>query len=554
MSLQHMSKPDMDGKNTAKPSRTVGEALVGLLEQAGVTHVFGIPGVHTIELYRGLAASPIRHVTPRHEQGAAFMADGFARASGRPGVCLLITGPGLTNALTAMAQARSDSIPMFVITGVNARSTLGKGRGHLHELPDQGGLAALVAKASFRLDRAEDLPVLFSKAWSLMSAGRPGPVHLEIPLDVMNAPATADGANTVRIAARPVWQPPVDAAKWMNEAERPLILAGGGCVGASDALAALAEAWDAPVVQTANARGILTMTDGLPHPLSVPASPSLAAVRDLIAKADCVLAVGTEFGPTDFDMYETGTMPTFGRLIRIDVDRAQLNRRPELAAAAISIEAPAQDALAHLLPSLQPRARSGADRAKACTAASFVEIGTRYQRLSRLCSLMWSAMPQAAIIGDSTQPVYAGNLFLEAPRPRAWFNSATGYGTLGFAIPAAIGAAIGAPETPVIALAGDGGMQFTLAEIGTAADERANVVFVVWNNGGYQEIETSMAAAGVTPEGVRLTPPKFEMIAAAWNLPAQSPRTLDELAACLRTATRPSIIILDEADFAPLET
>jgi acetolactate synthase-1/2/3 large subunit len=126
---------------TTRPP-TVGEALVTMLEQAGVDTVFGIPGVHTIELYRGLAASSIRHVTPRHEQGAGFMADGYARVTGRPGVCFVITGPGLTNTLTAMAQARADSIPMLVISGVNATPTLGKGRGHLHELPDQAALAA----------------------------------------------------------------------------------------------------------------------------------------------------------------------------------------------------------------------------------------------------------------------------------------------------------------------------------------------------------------------------------------------------------------------------
>ena len=129
-------------------NKTVGETVVDLLEQQGVDIVFGIPGVHTIELYRGLAASNIRHITPRHEQGAAFMADGYARASGKPGVCLLISGPGLTNALTAMAQARADRIPMLVITAVNALDSLGKELGHLHELPDQAGLAARAALRS----------------------------------------------------------------------------------------------------------------------------------------------------------------------------------------------------------------------------------------------------------------------------------------------------------------------------------------------------------------------------------------------------------------------
>src|SRR3954464_7024005 len=137
---------------------TVGEALISLLEAHGVDTVFGIPGVHTIELYRGLARSKIRHITPRHEQGAAFMADGYARVSGKPGVALVITGPGLTNTITAMAQARADSVSMLVISGVNATATLGKGLGFLHELPDQRGMMEKVALLSLRVTGASELP------------------------------------------------------------------------------------------------------------------------------------------------------------------------------------------------------------------------------------------------------------------------------------------------------------------------------------------------------------------------------------------------------------
>jgi len=137
---------------------TVGESLVMLLEAHGVDTVFGIPGMHTVELYRGLAGSRIRHVTPRHEQGAGFMADGWARVSGRPGVAFVITGPGLTNAITAMAQARADSVPMLVISGVNPVVTLGRGLGYLHELPDQRGLMEKVALGSFRSRRPRSFP------------------------------------------------------------------------------------------------------------------------------------------------------------------------------------------------------------------------------------------------------------------------------------------------------------------------------------------------------------------------------------------------------------
>ncbi len=215
----------------ATHSPTVGEALVTMLEQAGVDTVFGIPGVHTIELYRGLAASSIRHVTPRHEQGAGFMADGYARGTGRPGVCFVITGPGLTNTLTAMAQARADSIPMLVISGVNATTTLGKGRGHLHELPDQAALASSVALWSHTLTDPSQLGSVLQKAFATMTSGRPGPVHIEIPTDVMKLPA-ADQAFEVpaSIPQRPTSAELAAAAELCAGARKPAILIGGGAV------------------------------------------------------------------------------------------------------------------------------------------------------------------------------------------------------------------------------------------------------------------------------------------------------------------------------------
>ncbi|TIX37548.1 MAG: hypothetical protein E5V36_23480, partial [Mesorhizobium sp.] len=169
---------------------TIGEALITLLEAHGVDTVFGIPGVHTVELYRGLARSKIRHVTPRHEQGAGFMADGYARASGKPGIAFVITGPGLTNTITAMGQARADSVPILVISGVNATPTLGKGLGHLHELPDQRGMMEKVALFSHRVTEAGELPGVLARAFALFSSSRPGPVHIEIPTDVMSLPAS----------------------------------------------------------------------------------------------------------------------------------------------------------------------------------------------------------------------------------------------------------------------------------------------------------------------------------------------------------------------------
>ncbi|WP_292555036.1 thiamine pyrophosphate-binding protein, partial [Mesorhizobium sp.] len=220
---------------------TIGEALITLLEAHGVDTVFGIPGVHTVELYRGLARSSIRHITPRHEQGAGFMADGYARASGRPGVAFVITGPGLTNTITAMGQARADSVPMLVISGVNATDTLGKGFGFLHELPDQRGMMEKVALSSERITEAKELPGVLARAFALLASSRPGPVHVEIPTDVMVKPADGIVASLSNAAPpAPDAAAIAQAASLCKTASRPLILAGGGAKWAEAPLRLLA--------------------------------------------------------------------------------------------------------------------------------------------------------------------------------------------------------------------------------------------------------------------------------------------------------------------------
>ena len=434
---------------------SVGEALVAQLSQRGVDCVFGIPGVHTIELYRGLAASGIRHVTPRHEQGAGFMADGYARVSGKPGVAFVITGPGLTNTLTAMGQARADSIPMLVVSGVNTLLSLGKGRGHLHELPDQRAMARTVALISERVETADELAPMLDRVFAPFQSGRPGPTHLEIPLDVAGAPYTAEAPSISATAATPPSAEQIlEATAILTQCKAPLILAGGGARKAGTALQILAEKLGAPVVQTVNARGVM-----FEHPLGVPASPSLQAVRALIAQSDVVLALSTELGPTDYDMYASGTMPEIQRLIRVDICAEQLSRH----AAELSIHGDAASAIDALNAALDgDAAPDGAARAAKARREAFEEIGPEMRALCDTLAEVLGAVPGAIIVGDSTQPIYAGNLYYDHDRPGGWFNAATGFGALGYGIPAAIGAALAAPDTPVICIAGDGGAQFSL--------------------------------------------------------------------------------------------
>ncbi|MBN9551558.1 MAG: 5-guanidino-2-oxopentanoate decarboxylase [Alphaproteobacteria bacterium] len=510
---------------------TIGEALITLLEAHGVDTVFGIPGVHTVELYRGLARSKIRHVTPRHEQGAGFMADGYARAGGRPGVAFVITGPGLTNTITAMGQARADSVPMLVISGVNATDTLGKGLGFLHELPDQRGMMEKVALSSERITDAGQLPGALARAFALFSSSRPGPVHIEIPTDVMVKPA--DGlAAALSNAAPPAPEAAAiaEAARLIKTASRPLILSGGGARKAEAALRRLAETLGAPVVETANARGLLHG-----HALCVPASPSLKAVRALMADADLVIAAGTEFGPTDYDGYGDGGFVLPKNLIRIDIGADQIARRP----VKVGIHADCAEGIEALLAAIGPghaAARDGEARAAAARQAALAELKPDYLAQGRAVETIRDALPGAIIVGDSTQPIYAANLYYDHDRPGGWFNAATGFGALGYGPPAAVGAALAVPGAPVVCLTGDGGFQFTLPEIGAALDAEAPVIFVVWNNRGYREIETSMLDVGVEPVGVSPAPPDFCKLAEAYDIEAERLTGTAGLAGALRRA------------------
>ncbi|SLN42977.1 putative 2-ketoarginine decarboxylase AruI [Roseovarius albus] len=492
---------------------SIGEALVSQLVEREVEVVFGIPGVHTVELYRGLASSGIRHVTPRHEQGAGFMADGYARVSGKPGVAFVITGPGLANTLTAMGQARADSVPMLVVSGVNTRASLGKGLGHLHELPDQRAMARTVALLSERIEGSEDLLPALERAFAPFEAGRPGPTHIEIPLDVAGAEyseADHDNASSNGGIVNPIQV--TQAVNLLADAKAPVILAGGGGRRAAEGIVALAEMLDAPVVQTVNARGIMHK-----HPLGVPASPSLKSVQALIEEADVVLALGTELGQTDYDMYATGEMAKVSSLIRVDLCPEQLARQD----AELSIVGDAALVVQAMLASLdgQTTSANGADRAAKTRQAAYDEIGPEYRALCEVLDAMRDAVPGALTVGDSVYPIYAGNMYYDHDRPGGWFNAATGFGALGYGIPAAIGAALADPSAPVICIAGDGGAQFSLPELMCAVDEKLPITFVIWNNFGYQEIATSMQAVGVTVLGCDPTPPDFEHVARSCAMP-----------------------------------
>ncbi|SDZ20798.1 5-guanidino-2-oxopentanoate decarboxylase [Pseudomonas sp. NFIX28] len=535
---------------------TCGEVLVKLLEGYGVEQVFGIPGVHTVELYRGLARSSIRHVTPRHEQGAGFMADGYARTSGKPGVCFIITGPGMTNITTAMGQAYADSIPMLVISSVQSRSQLGGGRGKLHELPNQGALVGGVAAFSHTLMSAAQLPGVLARAFALFQAGRPRPVHIEIPLDVLVEEADdlldSEPVNIARAGAEPAAI--ARMSQLLAGARRPLILAGGGAIDAAASLTRLAEVLNAPVALTINAKGMLASR----HPLLIGSTQSLLATRALVADADVVLAIGTELAETDYDVTFAGGFEIPGALLRIDIDPDQTVRNypPKVA-----LVADARTATEALLAELgeQPlgerdsawgAARAGALRNE---LAQQWDAPTRAQ--TRFLETVLQELPEIVIVGDSTQPVYTGNLTFNPERPRRWFNSSTGYGTLGYALPAAIGAWLGSASernarAPVACLIGDGGLQFTLAELACAVEARTPIIVLLWNNQGYEEIKKYMVNRDIEPVGVDIYTPDFIGVAKALGCAAEAIDSVDGLRDALRAASDrqgPTLIEIDQA-------
>ncbi|MEZ1315476.1 5-guanidino-2-oxopentanoate decarboxylase [Pseudomonas fluorescens] len=535
---------------------TCGEVLVKLLEGYGVEQVFGIPGVHTVELYRGLAHSSINHVTPRHEQGAGFMADGYARTRGKPGVCFIITGPGMTNITTAMGQAYADSIPMLVISSVQTRNQLGGGRGKLHELPNQNALCAGVAAFSHTLMSASELPDVLARAFALFQAGRPRPVHIEIPLDVLVEEAddllASVPVNIDRAGASP------SAISRMTEllanARRPLILAGGGAIDAAGELTALAELLDAPVALTINAKGMLASA----HPLLIGSTQSLVATRALVAEADVVLAIGTELAETDYDVTFAGGFEIPGKLLRIDIDPDQTVRNypPHLALVADSRNA-AQALLSALSHKSLAERRTDWGQVRAARLREELTATWDAPTLAqtRLLETVLNELPEAVFVGDSTQPVYTGNLTFNPEHPRRWFNSSTGYGTLGYALPAAIGAWLGGrveqgTRPPVVCLIGDGGLQFTLPELASAVEARTPVIVLLWNNQGYEEIKKYMVNRAIEPVGVDIYTPDFIGVAKALGCAAQVANDVDTLRSALRAATDrqgPTLIEIDQA-------
>ena len=528
---------------------TVGCYLVELLAANGIDTVFGIPGVHTLELYRGLAATGLRHILTRHEQGAGFAADGYARVSGRPAAAFVISGPGLTNILTPLAQAYSDSVPLLVVASTAARATLGKGWGVLHELRDQRALAAGAAGSAYSARSVEDVRDHLQAAFASFRSGRPRPAYLEVPLDLLAEPTALRGERfpPAPSAPQPDARALAQAASWLSEASRPLIIAGGGARAAGAHVQALVERLDALLLTTTAGKGVLPEA----HEACLGASLPFPPVRELASSADVVLAVGTELSETD--LYFIQHLPLKGRLIRVDIDPVKLT---DHYAAHLAIWGDASAALEAIARQVEPRkgwrTKLGGASALRARARFDGALDGPVQACVRALKAIRAAVPaDGAVFGDMTQITYIGGYAFSVDRPGCWF-APSGYGTLGFALPAALGAKVAQPDRPVVALAGDFGLQYTSHELATAVELGLSLPVVVWNNRALAQIRDDMRTAEIPPVGVVARNPDFLALGRAYGAHAVHASGPGELTQALTDALgrgAPTLIEVSDTEF-----
>jgi acetolactate synthase-1/2/3 large subunit len=494
---------------------TGAQALVRALETLGVDVVFGLPGVHNLPLWEALAASDIRLVGSRHEQGAVYAADGLARTTGQLGIALTTTGPGAANTLGATGEAWSVGSPVIVIATDIATSLRRPGayRGALHETRDQGAMFRPVVKRVVRVRRGDDIEASLLAAADAALAAPSGPIYVEIPTDLLSAPqGTTQPIPSVKQPPLPDRRAIRDAAELLRAARRPLMWVGGGAVhaGAGAAVAAVAERLGAPVIETYGARGLVP----LDHPCWIGLPPHVEEVGRLWDEADVVLAVGTDF---DGMMTQNWRMPQPPTLIAINADGGEAAKSYTAAVALVADARHGLEALAEHLPARPVPAALSAQLA-AIRAATRRHIAADEPAALELLDAVQEAVAphDAAVFADMCIPGYwvAGFHAFAAPRRLGY---PVGWGTLGFGFPASLGAAV-AGERPVLCITGDGGMMFALGELATVAQERIPVTILLVDDGGYGMLRFDQVHAGTQTFGVDLQSPDWAGLAASFGI------------------------------------
>jgi len=511
-------------------NRPLGVQISLALKQRGIDVIFGIPGVHNLELYRGIEQAGITHVLARHEQGAGFMADGYARATGKPGVAYVITGPGVCNVMTAMGQAYSDSVPVLVIASCLEREHRSMGRGRLHEMRDQEAAAATVTGWARTAPDAKAAFELIDTALAEFACQRPRSKYIQVPIDVLGRDCPG-AAKPLPLPHRPeAGQSSVlDVVALLAKAHRPLFVFGGGAKAGATAARALLDHSGAASYCTYAGRGIIAPD----HPLNFGATLPRAGSLEIIASADLVIAVGTELAEVDLWRDHLGNSAT---LVRVDIDphaltdwhHAQIKVLGDAAAFMTAVDA----ALA-----VKDRA-SGWDVAEVAhiRRSARREVDIQRPGIAPIIETLQAALPaDTTFYSDMTQFAYVGKEVYKLDQPNLWHHP-TGFGTLGYALPAAIGGKIGLGAGPVVALIGDYGFHYTMQELGVAVELGLSLPIILWDNGKLKEIEDCMRSAQIAPNAVIARNPDFCALARAFGAAASRPANLDDLQTALKTA------------------
>ena len=467
------------GTTSTKTRFTGAQLIVHLLERQGITTVAGIPGGTVLPLYDALSQSTqIRHVLARHEQGAGFIAQGMARTQGKPAVCMACSGPGATNLVTAIADARLDSIPLICITGQVPSSMIGT---DAFQEVDTYGISIPITKHNYLVRDIAELPQVISDAFRIAQSGRPGPVWIDIPKDVQTAeieidvlPEPGERAPAPQFSAESVQA----AAAMINAARRPVLYLGGGAINASDAVRQLAEKASLPTTMTLMALGMLPKA----HPLSLGmlGMHGARSTNYILQEADLLIVLGARFD--DRAIGKTEQFCPNAKIIHVDIDRAELGKikQPHVA-----IQGDVAEVLAQLIPQTDASDRADWRQLVADLQKEFPgAIPTEGDPLSHygLINAVAACVDDSAIITTDvgqhqmwTAQAYPLN------RPRQWLTSG-GLGTMGFGLPAAVGAALANPDRKVICFSGDGSLMMNIQEMATAAENQLDVKIILMNN------------------------------------------------------------------------
>lgn len=510
---------------------TAGWLVLETLKNYGVDTIFGIPGTHNLEFYRPLNHLGIRAVTTRHEQGAGYGADGWSLLTGLPGVVITTSGPGLLNALSAAATAFAESRPMIILAPGPALGDEFADVGLLHETKDQLSAAKSVVEWGHRVSRAEEAVQAVHDAFELFATGRPRPVYIEVPLDVLEAEVKI--SDELLVPVRPQMLPPVDAAAvaeaatLLDEASNPVILAGGGSRAAAEGIRELAEQLEAPVITTTNGKGVLDEY----HRLALGANLRLAAVRNIAQTADVLLVVGAKLGEADLWV---DALEAEGKVIRIDRLESQIHKNQQ---AYVGLVGEASEAVNAILEKLPERQRALKVDVGAVLDEMVRESHELDQQNTALGIAVADALPEDVVMTtDSSMIAYWGLLnMLKTRTPNSTPYMAT-YATLGYGLPAAIGAKIGASNRPVVTVLGDGALMFSVQEFMTAVEQDLDITVIVVDNGGYAEIKSNEADAGIAPIGVDLAQPDWPALAAAFGGTGVSITELSQLPGAVKAA------------------